>query len=68
MATFTYQPMLPLAEDSTAYRLITRDFVTPVEALGKSFVKVETEAHLPGDARYCAFAAFVSLGTVERDL
>jgi fumarate hydratase class I len=44
MATFTYQPMLPLGEDSTEYRLITKDFVTPVEALGKTFMKVEPEA------------------------
>ena len=44
MAIFKYQPMLPLAEESTAYRLITKDFVSSFESMGRSFVKVEPEA------------------------
>ncbi len=36
--------MLPLGEDSTQYRQITSDFVSPFEALSKPFVKVEPEA------------------------
>lgn len=44
MANFVYQPMLPLGDDLTEYRLVTKDYVSCVEALGQTFVKVEPEA------------------------
>lgn len=43
MPEFQYQPMLPLAHDSTPYRLLTKDHVSVVEAFGKPFLKVEPE-------------------------
>jgi len=41
---FAYQDMLPLGADDTPYRLLTSDFVTPVEAGGRRFVEVDPEA------------------------
>ncbi len=35
---------MPLAVESTSYRLITKDYVSSFEAMGESFVKVEPEA------------------------
>ena len=44
MVEFAYQDMLPLGADDTPYRLLTSDFVTPVEAGGRRFVEVDPEA------------------------
>ncbi len=44
MSAFTYQDMLPLGEDTTPYRLLTKDHVSTFEAGGKTFLKVEPEA------------------------
>jgi len=42
---FQFQDLLPLAEDTTTpYRLITTDFVSTFEAVGKTFLRVEPEA------------------------
>jgi fumarate hydratase class I len=41
---FQYQELLPLGPDTTPYRLLTRDYVSTVEALGKTFLRVEPEA------------------------
>jgi len=43
MSDFRYQEMLPLGDDDTPYRLITRDHVSTVEVDGKTFLKVEPE-------------------------
>ncbi len=43
MSDFRYQEMLPLGEDTTPYRLITRDHVATVEVDGKTFLKVAPE-------------------------
>ncbi len=40
MAEFIYQPMLPLGEDTTPYRLLTREHVSTFEARGKTFLEV----------------------------
>jgi fumarate hydratase class I len=44
VSAFTYQDMLPLGEDTTPYRLLTKDHVSTFEAGGKTFLKVEPEA------------------------
>lgn len=44
MPEFAYQEMLPLAKDTTNYRLLTKDFVSTGEAFGKSFLHVAPEA------------------------
>ena len=44
MTPFKFQPMMPLGEDSTDYRLITSEHVSTQEAFGRTFLKVETEA------------------------
>ncbi|MDY7229564.1 fumarate hydratase [Hyalangium sp. s54d21] len=44
MSAFTYQDMLPLGEDTTPYRLLSKDHVSTFEAGGKTFLKVEPEA------------------------
>ncbi len=44
MSAFTYQDMLPLGEDTTPYRLVSKDHVSTFEAGGKTFLKVEPEA------------------------
>jgi fumarate hydratase, class I len=47
MATseFEFQELLPVAEDTaTPYRLLTRDYVSSFEAVGKTFLRVEPEA------------------------
>jgi fumarate hydratase, class I len=41
---FAYQDMLPLGADDTPYRLLTSDYVIPVEAGGRRFVEVDPEA------------------------
>jgi fumarate hydratase class I len=41
MAEFVYQDLLPLGEDATAYRLLTRDGVAPVTAAGRTFLEVD---------------------------
>ena len=44
MAEFVYQDLLPLGEDGTPYRLLTRDGVSPVAAAGRTFLEVEPAA------------------------
>ena len=44
MSAFTYQDMLPLGEDTTPYRLLTKDHVSTFEAGGKTFLQVAPEA------------------------
>jgi len=44
VSAFTYQDMLPLGEDTTPYRLLTKDHVSTFEAGGKTFLQVAPEA------------------------
>jgi fumarate hydratase class I len=44
VSAFTYQDMLPLGEDTTPYRLLSKEHVSTFEAGGKTFLKVEPEA------------------------
>jgi fumarate hydratase class I len=44
VSAFTFQDMLPLGEDTTPYRLVTKDHVSTFEAGGKTFLKIEPEA------------------------
>ena len=44
MAEFAYQDLLPLGEDVTPYRLLTRDGVSPLAAGGRTFLEVATAA------------------------
>jgi len=44
MVDFTYQEILPLGPDETPYRLLTTDYVSTVEADGRTILKVEPEA------------------------
>ena len=44
MKEFSYQDVLPLGADATPYRLLTTDFVSPLQAAGRSFLQVEPEA------------------------
>jgi fumarate hydratase class I len=44
MPEFVYTDLLPLGEDTTAYRLITSEGVSTFEADGRTFLKVEPEA------------------------
>ncbi|GEN09998.1 fumarase, class I, homodimeric [Myxococcus fulvus] len=44
MTDFQFQEMLPLGKDETPYRLLTKDYVTPIEAAGRSFIQVAPEA------------------------
>ncbi|MBV9096925.1 MAG: fumarate hydratase [Frankiaceae bacterium] len=44
MADFAYTDLLPLGDDATPYRLLTRDGVSRVEAAGRTFLQVEPEA------------------------
>jgi fumarate hydratase class I len=41
MAEFVYQDLLPLGEDATAYRLLTRDGVASLTAAGRTFLEVD---------------------------
>src|SRR5512139_1780363 len=43
MNDFQHQDMLPLGEDETPYRLVSKDFVSTFEAAGKTFLRVEPE-------------------------
>ena len=43
MTEFKFQEILPLGADDTPYRLLTRDYVSVVEAAGMRFLKVEPE-------------------------
>ena len=45
MATppFVYQEMFPMGEDTTKYRLLTKDYVSVSEFEGKPMLKVEPE-------------------------
>jgi fumarate hydratase class I len=44
MNDFQYQDMLPLGQDDTPYRLVTRDHVSSFEAAGQTFLRVEPDA------------------------
>ncbi|HEX2500590.1 MAG TPA: fumarate hydratase [Methylomirabilota bacterium] len=44
MAEFVHQDLLPLGEDATPYRLVTRDGVVPVAAGGQAFLEVAPAA------------------------
>jgi fumarate hydratase class I len=44
MPDFQFQEILPLGDDETPYRLLTRDHVSTFEAAGKTFLRVEPEA------------------------
>jgi fumarate hydratase class I len=41
---FTYQDLLPIGEDKTEYRLLTKDGVSTFTAQGREFLKVSSEA------------------------
>ncbi|HLL90011.1 MAG TPA: fumarate hydratase [Tepidisphaeraceae bacterium] len=43
MPSFSYEPTFQHGADDTAYRLLTRDHVSTVEAAGRTFLKVEPE-------------------------
>ena len=43
MAEFKYQTPKPLGEDTTEYRLLTKDYVSVVECDGRKILKVEPE-------------------------
>ena len=44
MTSFVYQELLPLGPDETPMRLITTDFVAPVQAAGRAFLEVDARA------------------------
>ncbi len=44
MTTFEHRPILPLAKDTTPYRLVTKDHVGTFEAAGHTFLRVAPEA------------------------
>ncbi len=44
MPEFAYEPMLQWGQDETTYRLLTRDYVSVVQAGGRELLKVEPEA------------------------
>ncbi|MFM1968431.1 MAG: hypothetical protein RL590_1288, partial [Actinomycetota bacterium] len=44
MPEFIYEDLLPIGEDATEYRLISKEGVSTFEADGKSFLKVSPEA------------------------
>ncbi|GAB4206422.1 MAG: fumarate hydratase [Sandaracinaceae bacterium] len=41
---FQFQEILPLGDDETPYRLLTKDYVSTFEARGRTFLSVEPEA------------------------
>jgi len=41
MAEFVYQDLLPLGEDATPYRVLTRAGVAPLTAAGRTFLEVD---------------------------
>ena len=43
MAEFIYQEPFPLSEDTTEYRLLTKDYVKTVECDGRRILKVAPE-------------------------
>ena len=43
MAEFKYQTPKPLGEDTTEYRLVTKDYVSVEECCGRKILKVEPE-------------------------
>ena len=56
MPEFHYEPTLQLSDDDTAYRLLTRDGVSVIEAAGRRFLKVE-----PDVLRQLARQAFIDI-------
>jgi fumarate hydratase class I len=43
MSEFVFQELLPIGPDTTPYRKLTDDFVTPVDLGGRSFLEVDPE-------------------------
>ena len=43
MPAFAYEPVLQLGEDNTEYRLLTKDYVSEVDAGGRKLLKVAPE-------------------------
>ena len=43
MSDFAFQEILPLGPDDTPYRLLSTDFVAPVDLGGRSFLEVDPE-------------------------
>ena len=44
MTDAPFQEILPLGEDTTPYRLVSKDFVSTFEAAGKTFLQVDPQA------------------------
>src|SRR5262245_1401092 len=44
MADFSFTEILPLGKDETPYRKLTSDHVSTIEAAGRTFLSVESEA------------------------
>ena len=44
MSDFQYQDLLPLGHDESPYRKLTSDYVSTMQAAGRTFVQVEPEA------------------------
>ena len=53
MAEFIYQEPFPLSEDTTEYRLLTKDYVRVVECDGRKILKID-----PKGLEFLAEAAF----------
>ena len=58
---FQYQDLLPIAEDTTKYRLITSEGVSTVSAKGRTFLQVD-----PGALRLLAFEAIKDISHLLR--
>ena len=43
MTDFAFQEILPLGPDATPYRLLSTDFVTPIDLGGRAFLEVDPE-------------------------
>ena len=43
MAGFIYEPTLQLGDDTTQYRFLTKDYISTVEAAGRTFLRIEAE-------------------------
>ena len=43
MAEFKYQEPFPIENDTTVYRLLTKDYVKTIECEGRKILKIERE-------------------------